>query len=336
MQPPPLLRFAPADALNALRGRWPPSLVDDAGLRAAVDFAAGLPALFNWMILEARSSGPGPVDFLAAILDVDGERDALAEIVDDPSHAALASSWPLLRAWSRREAPDLDPLRVLWWEWDAPFRRPPLVLPCIDPRFWGPPGPPPSPESQVALAAAVHRGLYGELPPATTRDRLRRAIAALPPAGRALSTASLRPRGIAHDRLFVGIPRDQVVAWLAAIEWPGDRQRVAELLPRLLYPWEEGFLQIEVASGITPYLGIEPRQHGASPVELELRRGCLAGLAADGVVPEAFVDAVIGWSGDTPRGDGAIERRNFHLKHVLHPGGELEVKAYLGVYFVPE
>lgn len=330
----PLLRFSLADELAAVRRRLPSQLFSDEALAASLEVVAGMPTIFNWMILEAQSSGvdPGPADVLAGIVEVDDEREAIAA-ARDPPQAYLASSWSLLRAWARREGPELAALRILWFEWDAPFaRRVPLVLPCIDPRFWGS-GARPTASFQVSLAAAVHRALFSEELCEPERAGLLRAIEALPRGGRALSTASLCPRGVARSRLFVELPRDHVIDWLEAIAWPGDRERVADLLPRILMPWESAFLQIEVDPAVGPYLSVEPRQHGEARAEVELRRLCLRGLVDRGEVDATFADAVIGWSGSAPLPGGRIRRRNFHLKHIIDGDRDaLRVKAYFGVY----
>ncbi len=330
---PRLRSFRLIDELLRSRDRWPGALVDEAALRSAVEFTENLPEIFNWLILETRAAGPPKVDLLAAIIDINGERASLEDALAGETPRPLATARGLLESWSRGRDPALEALRVLWFEWDAPFERAtPLVLPAIDPRFWGPPGPRPRAASQVELADAVHRAVHHDPQSPAILERLISAITALPDTGRALSSASLRPRGIERSRLFVGLPRDQVMGWLEKIQWPGDLARAARLVNQIFWPWEQVFLQIEVADHVTPYLGLEPRQHETARAEVELRRVALSRLAGEGIVSRGFVDAVIGWSGSEPRRGGAIAHRNFHLKHVLERDGSVDVKAYFGLY----
>jgi hypothetical protein len=328
-----LLPFALDREIRA--ARWPEALVADEALAAVVRASEGLPACFHWLVLEVRLTGEDSrVDLLASITDAPGGRAGAAAAVGSPAGLGpLASARPLLSAWSRPDTA-LGEIHVLGFEWDAPFTGAPLQLLSVDPRFWGPVGArAPTPEEQVALAAAGHAACFGEPPPPSSLQRLRRAIAALPVEGRAIAAATLRPRGVARDRLFVGLPRAQVLPWLDAIEWPGDRAQVEAWLPRIVAAWEPAFLQIELAESVTDYLGIEPRQTGRHPAEHRERRRFLERLGAEGRTSSEKIAAMTAWSREVDDPAGRREVRSLHMKCVLFPGREPLVKGYLGLHF---
>ncbi len=327
-----LLPFALDGAIRA--ARWPEALIAPDGLAAALRASEGLPACFHWLVLEARLTGDDPsVDLLASVADVPGGRAGLATALASPAGIGrLAGARPLATAWATSR-PALAGINVLWFEWDAPFTAAaPFQLLFIDPRFWGPSdAPAPTLDEQVALAVAGRVACVGEPPSPGSQRCLRRAIAALPAGGRALAAATLRPRGRARERLFVGLPRPLVLPWLAAIGWPGDLARAEAWLVSAVAPWEPAYLQIEHAETMTDYLGIEPRQTGTTLAEHRERRRFLDRLCAEGLTTAAKVEAMTGWSGTIEAPDRR-EVRSVHLKCVLSGDRPPLVKAYLGLH----
>jgi hypothetical protein len=328
-----LVAFAPADELRRMASERPAALIGAEAFAAAVGHAEGLPAIFHWLVLEARLTGEDPsVDLLASVADGDGARARVAAALRGPAVPQLAGAGALLDVWAHRRDPALDDCHVLWCEWDAPFTRPgPLLLLSIDPGFWGPPDRTASPDERVALADAGRRAVFGAAYPADERAAHHRAIAALPAEGRAIAAADFRARGGAYSRLFVGVPRAQVLPWLAAIEWPGDRARAAAWLHRVVAPWERAYLQIELDAATRPYLGIEPEQTRGSGSELRERRRFLDLLVAERRTSSERAGVVLEWPGEQARGDLSVVR-SVHLKCVLRPDEEVQVKAYLGLH----
>ncbi|MCY1061752.1 hypothetical protein [Nannocystis sp. SCPEA4] len=331
-----LVAFDVAAELAALADLWPSALIGAESLAAAERHAVGLPPIFHWTVLEARLTGDSQhVDLLASIADLPGARARVAEAIDGELPAALVGARPLLDRWSHRRDPALAGVHVIWLEWDAPFTRAyPLQLLSIDPRFWGDEAAPdPTLDEQVELAAAGRRAIFGEPPAGPRLAALRRAIAALPPDACALAAADFRGRGQEVDRLFVGVPRDLVLPWLADIGWPGDRKLVATWLRRAIAPWEQAFLQIELDPAVRPYLGIEPQQTGGTRSELRERRRFLEGLVSDGLTSLDKIRAVLDWPGERTRpGTDLVTVRSVHLKCVLQPEEAPLVKAYLGFH----
>jgi hypothetical protein len=329
-----LLPFSPARELRA--ARWPEVLISRSALSAASRAAEGLPACFHWLVLEARLTGDDQrVDMLASIVNAPGAREQVAAALADPEGlAGLEGARPLLTRWAD-PGRGLLAIHVLWFEWDAPFEAAvPLQLLSIDPRFWGPSdAPAPTPDEQVLLATAGHTACFGAEAPAATMACLRRAITALPRGGRAIAAATMRPRGVPRDRLFVGIPRAGVLPWLDAIGWAGDRAQVETWLPQVVAPWEPAFLQIEFADEVSGYLGIEPRQTAGLAAEYRERRRFLERLRAEGLTSAANIEAVMGWASDVIDTKGRRELRSLHMKCVLLPGQAPLVKGYLGLHF---
>lgn len=323
---------AVADLLDGLDPAVEVGLLRPEALAAVRAKAASLPPVFSWAVVETRLTGSNPAADLLLCLIRSPETDrALVEGLSAPS---LRSAAPLLARWASAEGA-LAGVNVLWMEWDAPFTREmPLQLIAIDPRFWGPDGPRPAAADQVEMAAAGYEATFGAPHDPAILRALGAAVAALPPHGEALFTASLRPRdGVgAADRLFVSLPRAQVLPWLDAIGWPGDRERAAHWLRRIVAPWEPAFLQVELDPAPRPYLGIEPCQTVGNAAQARERARFLRGLAAEGLADSARVEALLAWADRRELVGGAVEVRSFHLKAVLEAGGGVLVKGYLGAH----
>lgn len=330
----------PLDLRAELQGAeqvYPRALLPLAGAGAA-RFAAGIPPVFRWMVLEGRLTGePRGADLLVALIDGPGERARVAAEVEASAHRSMEGIAPLVRAW--RDDPALEAAHVLWVEYDHPFERStPLQMPSIDDAWWGR-GEHSTPAAQVTLAAAVYQGTFGEAHEPSILMALLRCIDALNRDGVALSTASLRPRGIQADRLFVQLPRHAVLPWLRRIGWPGDLAQAEVWLRRVVHPMEPASLQIEVDPAVRPYLGIEPRQTRIGDrLQLEDRTRFLQWLVAEGRTDADRAQAVSDWQAAVPRtgpaGEALAERRTLHLKCVLGEQDEPEVKAYLGTHLV--
>jgi hypothetical protein len=338
-----IVPFSIAAEIAAHRPLWPAALLPPDRVEAALAAASALPPIFHWLILEGRLSGDPQVDLMACLIDTPGARRGVAEALARPQSPLIEGARPLLEAWARPAAHPhphrrcMENTTVLWLEWDAPFDRPPFQLPCIDRRFWGDPSAPAAGVDE--LAGMIDDGYaltFGERYPASTSALFRRVLAALPRGARALAAASLRPRGVGRERLFVSVPQALVLPWLDSVRWPGDLAPLRTWLPRIVAPWEEAFLQIELdpaTDGLTGYLGVEPRQTELSAVERRERLRLLERLAAEGLADPARVAGVAAWT-DAPHRRTAAHRvvRSVHLKCVFQPARPVEAKAYLGLH----
>ncbi|MCA9662400.1 MAG: hypothetical protein KC486_28935, partial [Myxococcales bacterium] len=222
-----LVQFSIAAELEAHRPLWPAALLPPDRVEAACAAASALPPIFHWLILEGRLSGDPQVDLMASLVDAPGVRRSVAAALERPQSPLIEGARPLLEAWARPAAHPhrrcMENTPVLWLEWDAPFDRPPFQLPCIDRRFWGDPSAPAAGVDElIEMIADGYALTFGAPYPATTLALFRRVIAALPRGARALAAASLRPRGVARERLFVSVPQALVLPWLDRVRWPGD------------------------------------------------------------------------------------------------------------------
>lgn len=339
----------------ALQATWrrltpelPRALVSEGALRAVDTFVAGMPAMFHWTVLEARLAGAEAdpqVDLLSLVMNLGGrsQRRGLAALLEaGRGHPGLSGARSLER-WLGEDDAGLEALRMVWLEWDAPFEgRTPLQLFAIDPRFWGPKDLLVTPRQQAEIAARGYEASFGQAHDPRVIARLEAAIACLPRGSMAIFAASLRPRGKEVDRLFVKIAPQHVPTWLGQIGWPGDLAAARHWLGRVIAPWEPAYLQVEVeASGLTPYLGIEPVQTAGTRSERRERERLLGGLVQDGWVDGEKVRALTAWGGTREvelDGEPAREVRSYHLKCVLEPGPgtarPVTIKGYLGVHYL--
>jgi hypothetical protein len=321
-----MTRLQPLDiaaTLERLDADLPRVLVDTTARADLGRFARRLPPMFHWLLVETRLTerDRSEVDLLAAVV---GERERCAELADAPALRAA----PLVGTWARREDARLAGSHVLWLEWDAPFEREaPLQMVSLDPSFWGPRDATTCAREQVEVAAAAHEATFGRPHDPRGLYRIEHAIAALPPAASALFSASLAPRGLDVDRLFVALPSTEAMAWLDAIGWPGDRGRAAALIRDMVASWEKVYLQVELTPAeVKPYLAVEHCQTGGTRSERRERRRFLDGLLRSGHTTAERVEALFAWE-QSARDDV----RSFHLKSVLS-ADDIAVKAYLGVH----
>ncbi|HFE47169.1 MAG TPA: hypothetical protein ENJ18_17060 [Nannocystis exedens] len=338
------MSFSLAREIDRQASFWPAALLPPEGVEAAKAAASTLPPVFHWLILEGRLTGVDrSVDLMASIIDSPGSREALALALKCTQSPLLEGARDLLSAWARpaahRQRTCMEHTPLLWLEWDAPYNRTPLQLPFIDRRFWGRgSAASQSPEELVQMIRGGYAATFGEAHHKATLSAFSRMICALPSDARTLAAASLRPRGLALDRLFASLPRDRVLPWLRAIGWPGDLDRVRRWLPRIVAPWEQAFLQIELdGDGPNAYLGIEPRQTEFGTVDRRERNRLLRHLIDTGLSDVHRVQAVEAWT-RSPEAKGTGPRtgprivRSCHLKCVLRPNAATEVKAYLGLH----
>lgn len=332
---PGLLTLSLSRALALIEPRLPPSIVPPSSLREIKALAEGAPEAFQWTVLEARPTGqPGPIDLLACLIGLPGIRDRVRRSRISTPWPPMESRQKLLDAWCD-EDPALDGVQVIWLEWDAPFsRREPFTLPFLDPTFWGPKGAEPlEPAAQVELLERIER-LRGKSLAVEETAKVRQVIGALENRGRCLAIADLRERCLPCGyRLFVQAQPTEVLQWLREIEWPGDLELVRKWLPRVVSPWEQAFLQIEVSTHTHDYLGIEPQQTTGNRTELKDRERALVHASSCGLVDKTLIDPILDWAGREPcniDGREGIIERSLHLKFVLRGGALAETKSYLG------
>ncbi len=328
-----LLSFSPHESLDLVRPFLAAELVKPSQIAAIGDFLIGAPRAFQWSVLEIRPLGDQPVDFLGCMIALPGEKERIRKARARAPWRPIESRATLLDAWCD-ESPELEGMNVIWFEWDAPFsRKTPLILPSVEPTFWGSKSARrPSPEALVRRVAEFERLEHGVVT-SPGLSLVKCVLDRLETRGRALSIASLRGRGDSGYRVFVEIRPSTLLDWLREIEWPGDSELVLDWLPRIVMPWEQAYVQIEVGTRVRDYLGIEPQQTKGSLSQLSDRGRTLQAASAAGRVDRLKIECVLDWMGRSKvvhEGVDAELVRSLHLKFVFR-SRELEgLKAYLG------
>lgn len=285
---------------------------------------AGLPAWWDWTVLEAPLLGPQRVDLLTCLTTLGGGKRAVEEL-GVSAHPMLTTAAAALASWGATDT--LRGAEVVWLEWDAD-RLPglaPLVLWSIDPRFWGV-GDSASVDKAALLRSAV-AACGGTPAEAEAADAV---IQGLPAGARALAVTSLRPRGRSVLRLLISFAAGQVVPWLSRA-WPGDPAWVQAWERYVAPPWERLMVQVEVSDHLEPYLALEPPQTAEGfperdERELLLNRMVKLGFADRARAQETMAWALAGRDEDTGFVPG------FHLK-LVGDGTELrQAKAYLHLH----
>lgn len=336
--------FAPFDlawAIGRLSDRLPRAIAPREAVEATEAFARRLPPIFHWAVLETRLVGDRDrVDLLPAVVRTGREQDEVGAHLTSPDlDPALRTCLPILQRWASGEA-SLWPAHVLWFEWDAPFTQTePLILPSIEPTFWGPENtPPPDTTAQVRLAQIAYEAAHGVPMPSPFVAGLTGCIHALPAEATAMAVTRTHARGVDAYRLFAAVPQQQVRGWLERIEWPGDMDAMTSWLDITVPWWEPAFLQVQMdAEGhTTSYLGIEPRQSPTNTLESRFRHGLLQHLVAQGLTDADTVQRVLDWPAEgLVARDGVTLREltTLHLKVVLRADRPVEVKAYFGFHY---
>ncbi len=321
--------FDAAVVLDALGASLPPALVDPAMMEPLRAFAADLPAVWNWGMLECRlAASDAAVDLLTCCSDVGPARAAMALAVDRGNLDLLAPGPARqVKAWSRSAAP-VAASPQLWFEWETLARAAnnPLIWFGADAAFFEGPSAPPV-DDPCALALACLGQQVADIAP--FEPAVRRVQAALPEGGRLLGIGSLRPRGRNALRMFCALPDGGFSPWLQAIGWPGDLELAERHRAAARAPLEPVFVQLEAEPELNPYLGIEARQTVQGFPSRRDRASWLRFLCRDGLADRAKADALLAWPGRSRLSDGRTLHRSFHIKVALRPDGP-QAKGYLG------
>jgi hypothetical protein len=338
-----------AETFGHVEAHLPPVLVppeERIRLRAVV---RRLPeAAASSFYLECRlGGGKTQPDFLACATTRDGGRDALAAdegtVADGGTEEAFRRHLhPFLRRWSDPASVLHSQVPLLWFEFDAgvPGRvvRVPNVLVCIDPGFWD--------RRPAASAESVSRqtfeqvidaalpSLLGKAPPEALRRSLLACHAALPEGGRIFHLSVMMVRRPAVVKLNVALPRERLVDYLRALDWPGDLGAVAALADRYCSRSESVTVDLGVGEPRVGRLGLEFFEDDTYRSDPR-RQDLLDRLVADGLCTEAKRAALHAWTGTSEaRYEGQawpcrLDRR-LDLKIVYQHRCPSEAKAYLG------
>jgi hypothetical protein len=355
-----------AQYLPPLRPALPPALIGAAGWAAILAVAAWLPGplAHSVFMFECRLGDPHPAaDFLVCASARHGGRLPLTHLDAPGSPAAALLTHPiwqrvaaLARHWADPTTPLHDALTDVWFEFDLPGAAPAIPLPSV---FFGRPLSSPAgasadqPAQPRDLMPQAIRLLTGRDLPAPIAGQLAACLAALPPGALAPVAAVMLARDTAAIRLVLdGVACAEVLPYLARIGWPGPRDPVAQVLPRVAALCDYVWLDLDVEATLAPKLGLEcvfhpgPAQAGWPAVFAYLAErglcqadksaavlaypGTLAADAAGAAWPAPLREAaaVLG-----PLSYRRLVREISHVKLVFETGEPLEAKVYLTAYY---
>jgi hypothetical protein len=328
---------APLDVGALVPGIFPilGTLGAELELAAVERLCKQLPPVFRWAMLELRLRVGNDVDFMACVADTGSDRRNVAIHAAHPDLRVarrLLDAWGAARAWSSR-------VPIVWVEWDLSPTGPKstLVSACVDPSFFDRNAESPSRAEQLAVMDAVLDVTLGD---AALRARslrgIARCVSALPGGVSITHLAPLAPRGGDACRVTVGLRPTDLLCWLEAIGWPGDRSAVEEWVSVIVPLWRRVFVQVEVADVVRPYLGVESRLIQSAADVAGSARPFLDKLAGSDLVCAKRLDAVLEWPGNACvlRGEATLAR-TLYFKLAPFNGEPLEAKAYLGVNAAP-
>jgi hypothetical protein len=323
----------------ALEPFIPQNLVGDHQLDACRRIAARLPRQMTSYYLECRLHDDPQVDFLALTTKRGTAGHSFAdqwEKADDVSSRNLRA----LRAWAAGSE-ELDLVPAVWFEYDVDDRfdrEAPVASPsfgverCYQGRFSG------NACVDVEEAHRLARSCLAQvLTPAEFRGMegmLRRSVDALSGDGALIYASATLARAENVVKLYLSMPRSDVLGYLDSVGWPGDRSAVDSLL-ETYYPGVSTtvFLDLSITGAPLRRLGFALSQ---------LHLGELSTFSPDWSavpIPGAVTrkrEGLAGWSGTAEaRIDGVRTclRRWLDMKIVLTTEDVLQFKAYLG--FMP-
>ena len=229
---------------------------------------------------------------------------------------------------------------VLWLEYDVegPMALPkPFAFACVQPEFGQKP-----PGSRRASGASVDdeplqltwRALEafqgGPVRPAIART-VSRCFEQLPDFAEVEHVASLACRGSDAVRMIIGMPREEVGAYLERIGWPGSRAQVEELTKTWLSYLHFAEVNLDVGESVGPTIGLAlpfPEKPHEPWAKEFLQRMVDAGLCT----PEKR-EAILQWPGRervplTGHRWPSNLCRTIGAKLVVRPDAPVSVKVY--------
>jgi hypothetical protein len=229
-----------------------------------------------------------------------------------------------------------------WLEFDGDEGRaagPPEPNPAfgIEPgyfgRYHGPPTPAPRDVALRTTAAAAACLLRPERVEPTMRV-IERIVSALPPSGSLVCCTAMIARTPEVMKLYLALPKLSLRPYLTQIGWPGDLDRVSDLVDRN-FSAVSSYLFIDLTVGVElePLIGLAWSQfHAAEAADYDPCREWGRTVSGQG----ATFESVQEWPG---LAETTLNRRRMWIRRwldfkiVLAPAGDSAIKGYLG--FMP-
>lgn len=293
------------ELLDAVAVRVPAALVSEQSLERLRALRHG-PRAFGWAGLECRLAGPADrVDFMCCVDGREAQREAILNAEDVP---------PVVRAWGDPASEVGRRCPYLWLEYDVPVDAgpcEPLVFLKLGSHLHRPS------VQEVADAVAALGG------PCAANARLECAIEALGRSGRVVHVTWLGPRGVFAPRIITSQPRKQMRAWLRAIEWAGDIDRLSRVADALCSWSSHATVAVDLGEWRDDVAGLEVSLPTSATRDPRWR-SVFEYLAANDLCSRDRAAAAENWK------DGADETmdRDLQIKVTVR-GARLDAKAYL-------
>jgi hypothetical protein len=348
-------------ALELIEPHVPRQLVSATSILHAKQIATLLPKATSSYYWECRFAANAPqVDFLTCVAASDGGRGILA---DQQPSAGLPSFFLETPLWN--QAQDFfrqwaDPTSVLheyvpliWLEFDQVDGPVPEVpLPsfsfCLDPlyaerRSWAQYVNARDPQKRRQVAEKGLQLLFGCPLSPQRKKALLVCFDSLPVGGRIIHISAMVTRQPVVVKVYGSVPKDQLLAYLTQIGWPGSIPELTDILTTFCTPKtveNNRFIDLTVGEAVLPRLGIafSQQQIANVPDRDPTRQILLEQCVQAGLCTPEKRDALFTWPGSfRALFDGESWPTRFRkwldIKIVYQPDLSLEAKGYLG--FMP-
>src|SRR6187402_1442868 len=228
-------RWPASEVLAAIEPHLAAILVGDEQLEGCRRVARRLPFAPRSYYLECRMDASDQVDFLALTRNRHDIAEQLAASYPESTLGTWLPTLSLLRGWAG-EDPALADAELFWLEYDVDARLDrswPVGSPsiCLERGYLDRNLGPAKIDRQAGLNRA--RAALQHLVAPNRRELVANAVtrchAALPPAGSVIYLSETLTRSPCVTKLYVSLPKTEVLAFLHAIEWPGNLGDVSDI-----------------------------------------------------------------------------------------------------------
>jgi hypothetical protein len=341
-----------AETLRLIEPYVPAQLVAPELFARIKTVAAQLPDAMSAYFLECRL-GPeaSQVDFLTCITALNGARQVLAEqdiaavlpsrLLTQPLWGRIYEFW---KQWADPASPLYEQIPLTWLEFeqlDGQQPTMPLACPtfCLDREILQRKHPLNSangynPQQGYQVAEVALEYLLGQPLSPLIKKNLLACFEALPPGGRIIHLGSMQTRQPPVLKVYGLLPRQGLLAYLAAIGWPGSPAEIENILTTFGPTTAIARPDLALGASILPRMGLE-FSHPASPQDDQTQQRLLNQCVAAGLCTPEKRDALLTWPGSSRETFSRFSwpvrlRRWLDLKIVYQPDQLLEAKAYLG------
>jgi hypothetical protein len=350
------------ETLKLIKPRVPYQLVSSKMFSRVKGITTRLPKAASSYYWECRlAAGATQVDFLACVAASDGGREVLAGQGTGAGLSDVLLENPLwdqahdfFRQWAEPTSMLHEAIPLIWLEFDQVDGLVPEVpLPsfsfCLDPlyadrRSWSQHISSLNMQERRKVAEKGLRLLFGCALPPQRRRALFACFDSLPVGGRIIHISAMIARQPAVVKVYGSVPKDQLLAYLTRIGWPGSIPELTNILTTFCTPEivdNNMYIDLTIGEAVMPKLGVAFSQQQIEnlPHRDPTRQILLERCVQTGLCTSEKREALLAWPGSFRtmlRGETwpACFRKWLDVKIVYQPGRPLEAKGYLG--FMPQ